>query len=41
VHEVHLGPGDDPDHHVIAGDALSPARTDEVVALILDWARRL
>ncbi|MDG3040809.1 alpha/beta hydrolase [Roseicyclus marinus] len=32
------GDGADPFHHVIAGDILSPAMTDEVVQTILDWA---
>jgi pimeloyl-ACP methyl ester carboxylesterase len=41
VREVRLGPADDPRGHVLAGDALSPARTDEVVDLILAWARGL
>lgn len=32
---------DDPYSHVIAGDILSPAQTEETVALILDWAQGL
>ena len=31
------GPGDDPYHHVIAGDILSPGQTDNAVQAILDW----
>lgn len=38
--EIELGPGDDPAGHVLAGDILSPDRTDEVAFLITDWARR-
>lgn len=38
---VRLGPGDDPAHHVIAGDILSPGMTDAVATQILDWARGL
>lgn len=35
------GPGDDPGHHVIAGDILSPGMTAPVAALIADWLRAL
>jgi alpha-beta hydrolase superfamily lysophospholipase len=35
---IALAPGDDPDAHVLAGDALSPGSTDTVVQAILDWA---
>ncbi len=41
LHRLALGPGDDPSRHVLAGDALSPARTAEVVAAIVAWAREL
>ena len=34
---VRPGPGDDPDHHVIAGAALSPALTAPVARLIVEW----
>lgn len=37
----HMGPGDDPGAHVIAGDALSPGQTAEVVAAISAWAESL
>lgn len=33
-----MGPGDDPDSHVIAGDILSPGQTDATVGVIVDWA---
>lgn len=32
---------DDPMHHVIAGNILSPDKTQQVTDTILDWARRL
>lgn len=32
--------GMDPSNHVIAGDILSPGRTDAAVATILDWAQK-
>jgi len=41
VEERHMTAGDDPWSHVIAGDILSPGQTEEVTALILDWARGL
>ena len=34
-----LGQGDDPDRHVVAGDALSPGMTDAVVERIVAWVR--
>jgi len=37
---IALAPGDDPDAHVIAGDALSPGSTERVTEAILDWAAR-
>ena len=41
----HIAPprreGDDPMSHVIAGDALSPAQTEPLVAATLDWVRSL
>jgi alpha-beta hydrolase superfamily lysophospholipase len=36
-----MTPSDDPYSHVIAGDILSPAQTDETVAIITAWARGL
>lgn len=36
---VVLGPGDDPWHHVLAGDILSPSQTAPVTQAIVDWAR--
>lgn len=36
-----MGPGDDPNSHVIAGDILSPGQTAGTVDLILTWARTL
>ncbi|PTX56462.1 esterase/lipase [Litoreibacter ponti] len=36
-----MGEGDDPFHHVIAGDILSPGQTDETVALLKDWVEGL
>lgn len=41
LHKVVTGPKDDPYAHVIAGAALSPARTAEVVRAIVDWAGAL
>lgn len=41
IHAVQTGPGDDPGHHVIAGDILSPGMTDPIAQKVLDWARRL
>lgn len=38
---VTLGPGDDPYGHILAGDILSPGRTEEMVAAIVDWVGRL
>jgi hypothetical protein len=40
--EMRPGPGDDPMGHILAGDILSPGRTDLAVTHALDWvARRL
>lgn len=36
-----MGPHDDAFSHVIAGDILSPGQTEEVIALIVDWAKGL
>lgn len=36
-----MGPGDDPNSHVIAGDILSPGQTETTVQMILDWAQVL
>ena len=41
VQRVTLPPGDDPFHHVIAGDILSPAATPEAIADIAAWMRGL
>jgi pimeloyl-ACP methyl ester carboxylesterase len=41
-HTLHIVQGAaDPDQHVIAGDVLSPNRTDELAKLIADWAAAL
>ena len=32
---------EDENHHVIAGDALSPATTQQTADIIIDWIRRL
>lgn len=34
---VRMGPGDDPNAHVIAGDILSPGQTEGIAAHILSW----
>lgn len=34
-----MGPTDDPEAHVIAGDILSPGQTEGTARLIVDWAR--
>lgn len=36
-----LGPRDDPNAHVIAGEIMSPGQTDNAVQGMLNWARRL
>ncbi len=41
IEKRHMGPGDDPMSHVIAGDIMSPGQTAETVAIILDWVRGL
>lgn len=38
---VVLGPGDDPNGHVLAGDIMSPSRTSPVVERIVAWIRGL
>ena len=38
---IQPGPDDDPYHHFIAGDILSPGQTDTVARIIADWAGRL
>ncbi len=38
---VVLGPGDDPNGHILAGDIMSPSRTDPVVERIVAWIRGL
>lgn len=37
VRRVRTGPGDDPDSHVIAGDALSPGITAGLTDVVADW----
>jgi len=39
-HVVDLGPDDDANRHVIAGDIFSPSQTEGVVAAMVDWARK-
>lgn len=41
VHAVQTGPTDDPGHHVIAGDVLSPAMTAPLAEDILRWCAGL
>ncbi|MEQ5868368.1 alpha/beta hydrolase [Sagittula sp. NFXS13] len=41
VMRVETGPGDDPGHHIIAGDILSPRQTQPVAERVLGWARAL
>ena len=41
VHTVSMGPGDDPQSHVIAGRLVSPGQTDVAVAGILQWVNDL
>lgn len=41
THLLDVAEGDDPNAHVIMGDALSPGATKAGAALILDWARGL
>lgn len=41
IHEITVGPGDDPFSHVIAGDALSPGMTGAVTEYIVTWAKGL
>lgn len=36
-----MGEGDDPFHHVIAGDILSPGQTDDTVRVLKDWIEGL
>lgn len=36
-----LGPKDDPDAHVIAGDIMSPSQNETIVQGILDWVKGL
>lgn len=40
VLKVVPGPEDDPDAHVIAGEALSPGLTPKLTAAIADWIRQ-
>jgi esterase/lipase len=40
VLKVVPGPNDDPDAHVIAGEALSPSLTPQLTAAIANWIRR-
>ncbi len=41
VEKITVGATDDPNSHLIAGDALSPSMTAPVAARIVDWAGRL
>lgn len=41
VHEVTLGPQDDPARHLIAGDVMSPRMSAPLAARVLDWTRGL
>lgn len=41
IFEAHVGPDDDPGHHVIAGRIVSPGMTEALAAKALDWARGL
>ncbi len=36
-----LGPGDDPNAHVITGDIISPGTTEAAAQMMLDWVRGL
>lgn len=36
-----LGPEDDPDAHVIAGDIMSPGQTESAAERMLEWIRGL
>ncbi len=37
IQNVTMGPGDDPDSHVVAGDIMSPGQTDATVSGMLEW----
>ena len=39
AHYVTMGPGEDPECHVIAGDAMAPRQTGPMVDAILTWAK--
>lgn len=41
VHEVTLGPQDDPSRHLVAGEVLSPDMSAPLAKVVLDWAQRL
>lgn len=41
VEERHMGPQDDPNSHVIAGEALSPGQTEETARIITEWIKGL
>lgn len=41
IFAVETGAGDDPGHHVIAGDIMSPGMTAPIAARVLDWVRSL
>ncbi|RMH38763.1 MAG: alpha/beta hydrolase [Alphaproteobacteria bacterium] len=41
IERRHVGPGDDPNSHVIAGDIMSPSQTRPVAEIMIDWARGL
>jgi len=37
VHNVTMGPGDDPSSHVISGDIMSPGQTETTIKGMLQW----
>jgi hypothetical protein len=39
VGEIVMGPGDDPNPHVIAGGIMSPGQKAPVTVLILSWMK--
>ncbi|WP_417208112.1 alpha/beta hydrolase [Antarctobacter sp.] len=41
LHEVTLGPEDDPSRHLVAGAVLSPGMSAPLAEVMLDWVRRL
>ncbi|WP_323771329.1 alpha/beta hydrolase [Antarctobacter sp.] len=41
LHEVDLGPQDDPSRHLVAGEVLSPGMSAPLAEVMLNWVRRL